>query len=121
MANCTIHACVTTLLVRWANFEVDALEAAGFDGSAYLRANRFPVNREPAWSRMPWSVIASMWKAAEKKTRDPNLGLHVAARVSFEQPGFVAYAMLSGAHLRESFNFLVEFQRLCNRHLRTPS
>lgn len=104
---------VPTLLVRWANFEVDALELVGFNASKYLRAHGFPLNREPGWARMPWPAIASMWKAAERQTRDPNLGLHAAAKVALAQPGFVAYAMLSGANLRETFGFLEEFQRLC--------
>lgn len=99
--------------MRWANFEIDALEQAGFAASTYLRTRGFPVDREPGWARMPWAAVASMWKAAEKQTRDPNLGLNAAAKVSFAQPGFIAYAMLSGANLRETFGFLEEHQRLC--------
>lgn len=104
---------VPTLLARWANFEIDALELVGFQAAAYLRSRGIAVNREPGWVRMPWPAIASMWKAAERQTRDPNLGLHAAAKVPVAQPGFVAYAMLSGANLRETFGFLEEFQKLC--------
>lgn len=102
-----------TLLTRWANVEVDALEAVGFDATSHLRAHGWTVNREPGWGRMPWPLVASMWKAAEKATGDESLGLHAAGKMSFAQPGFVAYAMLSGANLRETFGFLDEFQRLC--------
>lgn len=102
-----------TLLSRWVNFEVAALEAAGFKASAYLRANGHPVHQEPGWARTPWAPVAAMWKAAERSTRDPNLGLHAGLKASLEQPGFIAYAMLSGAHLRETFGFLEEYQRLC--------
>ena len=104
---------VPTLLVRWANFEVDALERVGFQATKYLRANGFAVSREPGWGRMPWPVVVSMWKAAERRTRDANLGLHAAAAIPLEQPGFVAYAMLTATNLRETFGFLEEFQRLC--------
>jgi len=103
----------TTLLTRWGNFEIDALEAAGFAANAYMRANGHTVNPEPGWSRMPWALIASMWKAAEKKTGDATLGLKAAMNVSLTQPGFIAHAMLSGANLRETFGFLEEYQRLC--------
>ena len=113
---------VPTLLVRWANFEVDALERVGFQATKYLRANGFAVSREPGWGRMPWPVVVSMWKAAERRTRDANLGLHAAAAIPLEQPGFVAlyvgialfelyFARLGGFHFssaerNSSFIFL---------------
>jgi AraC-like DNA-binding protein len=104
---------VTTLLVRWANFEADALTQVGFRSQAFLRASGYPVNPDPGWSRLPWAVVAAMWKAAEKQCGDPNLGLHAAEKVSLAEPGFVAHAMLAGADLRETFGFLEEYQRLC--------
>ncbi|HYD46912.1 MAG TPA: AraC family transcriptional regulator ligand-binding domain-containing protein [Terriglobales bacterium] len=103
----------TSLLARWVNFEVDALEAVGFPAIAHFRANGYPINREPGWARQPWFVLASGWKAAEKHTQDPALGLHAGLRASLAEPGFIAYSMLCAANLRETFAFFAEFQELC--------
>lgn len=102
-----------TLLLRWVNFEIAALEAVGFAAGAHMRARGYPLNPEPGWARTPWAPLVGMWKAAEKQTRDENLGLHAAVAASLAEPGFVPYAMLSAANLRETFAFLEEYQRLC--------
>ncbi len=108
----------TRLLARWVTVETDALERAGFEAGAYLSARGFPPNSEPGWSRIPWSIVPPMWQAAVKHTGDRSLGLHAAAALPLVRPGFVAYAMMSGANLADSFQFLEQYQTLCiNAHI----
>lgn len=93
--------------------EAEALTLLGFDAGPYMKAHAIPEKGDPGWMRMRWSGVPGLWKAAERHTRDPNLGLHAATALSMVQPGFFPYAMLTAANLRDSFRFFETYQELC--------
>lgn len=100
-----------TVASHWTLLVADGLEAVGFRAGAWLRARGYPRARLQAHGeRVPWELAVRLWRAAARATRDPLLGLHVAARVPNRAPHAFTFMAMSAATLKQAFETFVRCQ-----------
>lgn len=62
--------------------------------------------------RVPWLLTVRLWRAAARRIRDPQLGLHAAARVPTALRDSFVFLAMSSATLRDLFEHYRRFQDL---------
>jgi AraC-like DNA-binding protein len=88
------------------------ITARGHDSNAFLRASQVDpiIFRDPE-ARLPHAAAIAMWLAAGQLTKDPNLGLHVAAGIRPGIYGALDYAVRTCATLGEGLQRLTLYHR----------
>lgn len=100
-----------TVSMGWVHTVIAAARRLGLAPDALLADAGIPA-RALEWERWPIDCITRLWRAAERCSGDPGLGLKAGASVSPASVSGVGFALQSAATLREGLGVVQKYQRL---------
>jgi AraC-like DNA-binding protein len=102
-----------SVAASWVVTVADTLATFGFDAHAWLARHGAPPGvLRRTQERLPWIVPIRLWRAAARRIRDPQLGLHAAERVPTALRDSFVFLAMSSPTLRDLFGYYHRFQDL---------
>ena len=102
-----------TLTSSYARLIVDAIEECGADGDVVCATAGIDRARlEDPDANVPQDALARLFVEAERRLRDPRLGLHLGERIRPRAVNVALYLAMSSRTLREGLDRYVAYQRI---------